>query len=190
MPCPLKEDTMALNATIFKAAVQISDMDRGYYKEHALTVARHPSETDERMMVRVLAFCLHASASLSFGKGLSTDDEPDLWEKDLTGAIVSWIDVGQPDDRRMRKASGRADEVFVYSYGAQSARLWWEQVSNKIDKTRNLTVIRLPAETRQLAELAERNMRLTCTVQDRHAWLANDEHSVEIALETLKSPAL
>ena len=179
---------MALNATIFKAAVQISDMDRGYYHEHALTVARHPSETDERMMVRLLAFCLHASEVLSFGKGLSTDDEPDVWEKDLTGAIVSWIDVGQPDDKRIRKACGRANEVFVYSYGAQGARLWWEQVEAKLEKTRNVTVIRLPAGTRDLAKLAERNMRLTCTIQDRHVWLANDEQSVEIALETLKSP--
>jgi uncharacterized protein YaeQ len=179
---------MALNATIFKAAVQISDMDRGYYHEHALIIARHPSETDERMMVRLLAFCLHASAALSFGKGLSADDEPDLWEKDLTGAIVSWIDVGQPDDKRIRKACGRAREVFVYSYGAQVARVWWEQVERKLEKARNVTVIRLPAETRDLAKLAARNMRLTCTIQDRHAWLANDEQSVEIALESLKNP--
>ena len=180
---------MALNATIFKASVQISDMDRGYYHEHALTIARHPSETDERMMVRLLAFCLHASETLSFGKGLSVDDEPDLWEKDLTGAIVSWIDVGQPDDRRIRKACGRASEVFVYSYGSQGARIWWEQTGSKLERVRNVTVIRLPAETRDLARLTERNMRLTCTIQDRHVWLASDERSVEIALETLKSPA-
>ena len=180
---------MALNATIFKASVQISDMDRGYYHEHALTIARHPSETDERMMVRLLAYCLHASATLSFGKGLSVDDEPDVWEKDLTGAIVSWIDVGQPDDKRIRKACGRASEVFVYSYGAQGARIWWEQIGGKLEKVRNVTVIRLPAGTRDLAKLAERNMRLTCTIQDRHVWLANDEQSVEIALDTLKNPA-
>jgi uncharacterized protein YaeQ len=180
---------MALNATIFKASVQISDMDRGYYHEHALTLARHPSETDERMMVRLLAFCLHASEALSFGKGLSSDDEPDLWEKDLTGAIVSWIDVGQPDDRRIRKACGRAGEVFVYSYGAQMARKWWEQTGDKLEKVRNVTVIRLPAETRDLAKLALRNMSLTCTIQDRHVWFAHEETSVEIALETLKSPS-
>lgn len=180
---------MALNATIFKAAVQISDMDRGYYNEHLLTIARHPSETDERMMVRLLAFCLHASERLAFGKGLSTDDEPDLWEKDLTGAIVSWIDVGQPDEKRVRKASGRANEVFVYSYGVQGARVWWEKTGGELERVRNLTVTKLPAGTRELAGLAQRNMHLTCTIQDRHAWLANDERSVEIALETLKSPA-
>lgn len=179
---------MALSAKIFKAAVQISDMDRSYYQEHALTIARHPSETDERMMVRLLAFCLHANEALSFGKGLSTDDEPDLWEKDLTGAIVSWIDVGQPDDKRIRKACGRAREVFVYSYGAQGARVWWEQTGGNIERVRNVTVIRLPAETQDLAKLAERNMRLTCTIQDAHVWLADDRRSVGIALETLKNP--
>jgi uncharacterized protein YaeQ len=177
---------MALNATIFKAAVQISDMDRGYYNEHVLTIARHPSETDERMMVRLLAFCLHASEQLSFGKGLSADDEPDLWEKDLTGAIVSWIDVGLPDERRIRKASGRSGGVLVYAYGAQSARLWWEKIGVSLGRVRNVSVIRLP-ETRDLAKLAARNMQLTCTIQDKHVWLANDEQSVEIALETLKS---
>jgi uncharacterized protein YaeQ len=178
---------MALNATIFKAAVQISDMDRGYYHEHALTIARHPSETDERMMVRLLAFCLHASEALSFGKGLSTDDEPDVCEKDLTGAIASWIDVGLPDEKRIRKACGRAAEVFVYSYGAQAARLWWEQIGGKLERVRNVTVMKMPAETQDLVKLAERTMRLTCTIQDRHVWLANDEQSVEIVLETLKN---
>ena len=180
---------MALNATIFKAAVQISDMDRGYYDEHVFTLARHPSETDERMMVRLLAYCLHAGEGLTFGKGLSTDDEPDLWEKDLTGAVVSWIEVGLPDERRVRKASGRARNVFVYSYGVQGARVWWEKIGAELSKVRNLTVIRLPAATRDLAKLAERNMRLTCTIQDRHVWLANDEGSVEVALESLKSAA-
>ena len=104
---------MALKATIFKAELQIADMDRNYYHDHALTIARHPSETDERMMVRLLAYALHADETLSFGKGLSTDDEPDLWQKDLTGAIELWIDVGQPDEKRIRKACGRARQVFV-----------------------------------------------------------------------------
>jgi uncharacterized protein YaeQ len=164
-------------------------MDRGYYAEHALTIARHPSETDERMMVRFLAFCLHGSETLSFGKGLSTDDEPDLWEKDLTGAIQSWIDVGQPDDKRIRKACGRSNAVIVYSYGVQGARVWWEKIASALERLRNLTVVRLPVATRDLVKLAERNMSLTCTIQDRHVWLANDSESVEIALEMLQMPA-
>src|SRR5690242_20968621 len=105
---------MALNATICKAALQVSDMDRHYYAEHALTLARHPAETDERMMVRVLAFALNPHEHLEFGKGLSATDEPDLWQKDLTGAIKHWIEVGQPDDKHLLRACGRAGRVTVY----------------------------------------------------------------------------
>jgi uncharacterized protein YaeQ len=179
---------MALKATIFRAALQISDIERPYYHDHALVVARHPSETDERMMVRLLAYALHASATLAFGKGLSSEDEPDVWQKDLTGAIETWIDVGQPDEKRIRKSCGRADQVFVYSYGIQGARVWWDQIGGKLQKIRNLTVVRLPAATRDLARLADRNMRLTCTIQDGHVWLADEKTSVDMALETLKSP--
>jgi len=180
---------MALKATICKATLQISDMDRNYYQEHALTVARHPSETDERMMVRLLAFALHASDALAFGKGLSTDDEPDIWERDLTGAIRTWIDVGQPDEKRIRKACGRAEQVFVYTYGAQAPRVWWSQVEAKLEKLRNLTVVRLPPETRDLAKLADRNMRLSCTIQERQIWFSNDAASVVIEPESLQAPA-
>ena len=95
---------MASNATIFKATLQIADMDRNYYADHALTIARHPSETDERMMVRLLAFVQHAHEALAFGRGLSADDEPDLWRRDLTGAVELWIEVGQPEEKRLRKA--------------------------------------------------------------------------------------
>ena len=179
---------MALNATIFRAALQISDMDRGYYHEHALTVARHPSETDERMMVRLLAYACHASEALAFGRGLSADDEPDLWEKDLTGAIETWIDVGQPDEKRIRKACGRATRVYIYSYGAQAPRVWWDKIGSGLEKVRNLTVIKLPAETRDLGKLADRNMRLTCTIQDGQIWFSNGEASITIEPETLKAP--
>jgi uncharacterized protein YaeQ len=179
---------MALKATIFKVALQIADMDRGYYAEHALTIARHPSETDERMMVRVLAFALHASERLAFGRGLSGDDEPDVWEKDLTGAIQTWLDVGLPDEKRIRKAAGRADQVYVYSYGApHAATLWWEQTAAKLHKTRNVSVVRLPLDaTRDLATLVDRTMRLNCTIQDGQIWLANEAASVEVHPEVLK----
>ena len=118
--------TVALKSTIFKVALQVADMERGYYADHALTIARHPSETDERMMLRVLAFALHAGPDLAFGKGLSTDDEPDLWQRDLTGAIGLWIDVGQPDEKLLRRACGRARQVVVYAYG-RGVDLWWDR---------------------------------------------------------------
>jgi uncharacterized protein YaeQ len=181
---------MALKATIFKVVLQIADMDRSYYHDHALTIARHPSETDERMMVRLLAFAIHASESLAFGKGLSTDDEPDLWDRDLTGTVGAWIDVGQPDERRIRRASGRAGQVFVYTYSASGRNVWWEQNASALDRLRNLTVMSLSsAATRELATLADRTMRLNCTIQEGQVWLADERRTVLVEPETLKSPA-
>jgi uncharacterized protein YaeQ len=180
---------MALNATIFKANLQIADIDRNYYADRAVTIARHPSETDERMMVRLLAFARHAHDALSFGKGLSSDDEPDLWQKDLTAAIDLWIDVGQPDEKRIRRACGRAEAVFVYCYGGRGADLWWSQSSDKLDRAGNLTVINLPlAATQSLAKLARRSMQLQFTLQDGQIWVADSEQTVAIELAILKQP--
>jgi uncharacterized protein YaeQ len=180
---------MAQNATIFKAALHIADIDRDYYRDHALTIARHPSETDERMMVRLLAFARHAHETLAFGRGLGADDEPDLWQKDLTGAVDVWIDVGQPDERRIRRACGHATAVFVYSYGGRAADRWWEEAAPGLDRVANLTVVGLPlAGTQALAKLARRTMRLDCTIQGDHIWVADAEQNVAIEPVTLKSP--
>jgi uncharacterized protein YaeQ len=180
---------MALKATIFKAELQIADMARNYYHDHTLILARHPSETDERMMVRLLAFALNASETLAFGKGLSTDDEPDLWQKDLTGAIQLWIDVGLPDEKSIRKACGRAAQVRIYSYGGRNAELWWKQVQDKLDRTSNLTVINVPAAASQaMSTLAQRNMRLQCTIQDGQVWLSDGKDTAEVEPVTIKAP--
>ncbi|KIF82882.1 YaeQ family protein [Noviherbaspirillum autotrophicum] len=177
---------MALKATIFKVDLQVADMDRNYYADHALTIARHPSETDERMMVRVLAFALHAHEALAFSKGLSADDEPDLWQKDLTGAIELWIEVGQPDEKRMLKACGRAAQVVVYSYSATS-HIWWNQLAGKVERARNLRVVNLPAEaTMALAKLAQRTMQVQCTIQDGQIWMSCGEHTVQLDPALLK----
>jgi uncharacterized protein YaeQ len=177
---------MALKATIFKADLQIADTDRNYYQNHTLTIARHPSETDERMMVRVLAFALYAHENLAFGRGLSTDDEPDLWKKDLTGAIEMWIDVGLPDEKRVRKACGRARKVMVVGYGGRAVDVWWSQNRDRLERQTNLTVINLQvAGTQALAALAGRSMDLQCTIQDGQVWVANGEESVLIEPVTL-----
>src|SRR6187397_843877 len=160
---------MAPNATIFKATLHLADVDRHYYEDHSLTLARHPSETDERMMVRLLAFALNADPLLDFGRGLSAEDEPDLVKKDLTGQIELWIEVGLPDERDVRKAAGRADEVKVYAYGARSAALWWAANGEALSKLKNVTVLEVTAETCEiLKRFAARNMKLSCTVQDGH----------------------
>ena len=165
---------MAPKATIYKAELQISDMDRGHYATHALTLARHPSETDERLMVRLLAFALHAGERLEFGRGLGTADEPDVWRKSLSGDLELWLDLGQPDEQRIRKAFGRARQVVVVTYSGRSADIWWEKIAAGLQRSKNLTVIDIPAPTVQaLATLAERNMQLQCLIQDGHAqWMS------------------
>ncbi|MCC6072886.1 YaeQ family protein [Massilia sp. GCM10020059] len=177
---------MALKATIYKADVQIADMDRHYYQDHGLTLARHPSETDERMMIRLLAFAIHAGEALSFTKGLFDTDEPDLWQKDLTGAIQLWIEVGQPDEKRIMKACGRSEQVIVYSYSATS-HIWYKQIANKLERARNLTIINIPAEaSAQLEKLANRNMQLQCTIQDSQIYLTDGSNTVLVERETFR----
>jgi uncharacterized protein YaeQ len=179
---------MALKSTIFKVELGIADLDRPHYGDHALAIARHPSETDERMLVRVVAFALHADAGLTFGKGLSTDDEPALWRKDLTGAIDTWIDVGLPDEKWIRKAAGRANRVFVYAYGGRAAEVWWSQNRAALERIRNLAVTNLHYDSEALERLAARSMRLQVTVQDCQVWLTDGTQSVSIALAMLAAP--
>lgn len=170
---------MALTATIRKADLQISDMDRGYYAAHALTLAQHPSETDQRLMVRLLAFALEADERLEFGKGLSSDDEPDLWRRDYTGAIEQWIEVGQPDEARIRKACGRARHVLVVNYGGRAADLWWDRNRPALSRLKPLKVIDLPSETvTALGELAARSMRLDVMVQDGEVQVLGDDSAL------------
>ena len=174
---------MALKSTIYKADLQVSDMDRNYYQEHSLTMARHPSETDERLMVRLLVFACYASEELVFSKGLSDVDEPDIWAKDLTDRIKLWIDLGQPDEKRILKACGRADQALVVCYHATS-HIWWNQIKNKLTRAKNLQVLYLPAEfSAQLTRLAQRNMQVQCTIQDGQIWFSCGEESVQLEFE-------
>ena len=173
---------MALKATIYKAELQIVDMDRNYYADHAPTIARHPSETDERMMARVLAYALNAQEGIAFTKGLFDVDEPEVWVKSLTDEITLWIDLGQPDEARIRRACSRAEQVIVLCY-TSSCELWWKPIASKLTRLTNLTVLQLPTDTSQaLAALAERSMRLQCMVQDGEIWINSDKASVPVKL--------
>lgn len=177
---------MALKSTIYKIDLNIADMDRQYYAQHSLTMAKHPSETDERVMVRLIAFTLYANEYLTFGKGLSDDEEPDLWQKDLTGAIELWIDVGLPTEKEIRKACGRAKQVVVVLYGGRVADMWWDQNSKGLLKNNNLTVINLP-DTQELANMASRGLNMSCTIQDGHILVSHDQGSMEIQPLVLKA---
>ena len=180
---------MAIKSVIYKATLQIADMDRHYYADHALDIACHPSETLQRMMVRIVVFALNAHEQLEFGKGISDTDEPDLWQKDLTGAIDKWIEVGQPDDRRIMKACGRSSEVAVYAYGS-SADIWWKQIAGKLTRARNLTVSKIAPDTADALErLCERTMQLQVTLQDGEIWVRNASDAVEVKLEALLAHA-
>ena len=178
---------MALKATVFKAELQVSDLDRHHYQSYDLTLARHPSETDERMMLRLLAFALNADPQLGFTKGLCADDEPELWRRDLTGAVELWIDLGQPDPKRLRRASGRARRVMLYNYGGRGADLWWNNHGEALRGLENLEVFALPGDAgKALAALAARRMQLQCTIQDGQVWFGDADTSLQIDLEIRK----
>ena len=176
---------MAIKATVYKAALQIADMDRALYADHALTLARQPSETDERMMARILAFALNVPTHdergmLQLARGMADADEPDLWQHDLTGVLVQWIEVGQPDERRLIKACGRAERVVLYVYSA-AAHIWWATIVGKLARLRNLQVWQIPAaQSLALAQLAQRSMQLQVTVQEGQVWIGDGVSSVEL----------
>lgn len=173
---------MALKSTVVRAELQVSDMDRHYYATHPLTLAQHPSETEERLMVRLLAFALYADERLEFGRGLSTDEDPDLWLRDYAGEVERWIEVGQPDPTRIRKACGRAREVVVLGYGGRAADLWWEKNGQALARHDNLVVLDLAAdEVQALAALYTRGLRLTVMIQDGEVRLL-DEAGREVVL--------
>jgi len=181
---------MALGATTCKAELTISDMDRHYYATHALTLAKHPSETDERLMVRLLAFALHAEERQQFGKGIGSDAEPDLWRRDLSGEILEWIELGQPDEQRIRRACGRARQVVVVNYSGRAADIWWEKNRAQLERIRNLRVIDIPASAvAELAALAERNMQLQCLIQDHQVQVLSAKATVTIDPVVRMAPA-
>ena len=177
---------MAKNSTIYKAALSISDTDRDYYCDHQLTLACHPSETTERMMMRILAFARNADENLVAAGGMSEADEPDLWLKDLTGAISLWIEVGQPDERRILKACGRSGKVKIYTYGTKP-QLWLETIELKIAKAKNLSISCVSADSsKALAALAERSMELQITIDHDELWVRSEKGEVSVDVKLLR----
>lgn len=176
---------MAISATIFKVAMNIADMNRHYYQQHELTVAQHPSENDHRLMVRLLAFALNANEDLNFTKGLNTDDEPELWKKSLSDEIELWIDFGQVDEKRIRKACGRAREVRIYTYDARKSKEWWKQNKQNLSRYTNLSVFRIDAANCE--DMAARKMNLQCSIDDDTLLLTNEKQSIDITVHKLET---
>ena len=166
---------MAQKATIYKVELSVSDMDRHYYETHNLTVAKHPSETDERLMVRILAFALNAHECLEFTRGLSTDDEPDIWQKSLSGELELWVALGLPGAKIVRQSCGKADEVIIYCYGGRTAEIWWEKIKNSTTRCDNLQVVNFSEkDTRELGKQVNRSMRLQVNIQDGDVMVSVD----------------
>ena len=172
---------MALKSTIYKSEIQIANMDSNYYETHNRTLAQHPSETEERLLVRIIAFILNASETLSFAKGISTDDEPDLWQKNYSDEIELWIELGQPDEKRIKKACSRSKKVTIYCYSSNSANVWWQSNKSKLQRYNNLSVIRLDKLCDTPYEnLIQRNVQLQATIQDSQLLLTNGQETLEI----------
>lgn len=164
---------MALKSTVFKADLQLADLDRHHFGDYALTIAQHPSETMERVMIRLLAFALCASEDLRFGRGLSNEDDASLWEIDPGGVTRLWIDLGLPDETRIKKACSRADRAVVMTYGGRASDLWWQQNANTLSRYKNLSVIQIsPEDSETLVAIANRTMKLSWTIQEGMVYLA------------------
>ena len=176
---------MAANATINKALLTISNMDEHYYEEHNLTIAQHPSENDLRLMIRLVAFVLNANDTLMFCKGISTDDEPDLWQKSFGDDIEMWIDLGQPDEKRIKKACGRSEKVIIYTFKESLASIWFKQIENTLFRFKNLKVIHLNIEG-DIEALYKRSMNLQCNILDNELTLIDDNNSVVITQDICK----
>lgn len=172
---------MALKSTIYKVEISVSDMDRHYYETHKLTVAKHPSETDERLMVRLLAFALNAHEQLEMTRGISTDDEPDIWQKSLSGELELWVALGLPSEKVVRQSCSKARKVIIYSYGGRTADMWWEKIKNSTTRFGNLQVVNFSEEdTSALARLASRTMRLQVNIQDGDVMVSVDESMIYV----------
>ena len=172
---------MALKATVHRATLQVSDLDRHYYATHSLTLAQHPSETDARLMVRLLAFALFAEERLEVGRGISSEGEPDVWLRSLTSDVEHWIELGQPDEADVRRACGRSRRVTVIGYSGRGFGLWWEKNSAGLARCTNLDVVELPAGTADaLAPLLARGMDLQCVIQDGEVQLMGEGGTVTV----------
>jgi uncharacterized protein YaeQ len=178
---------MALKSTIIKIHLSISDMDRHVYQDLSLTLAQHPSETEQRLMVRILAYVLQFQERLEFTKGLCADDEPEVWVKNYSDEIELWVELGLPEEKRIKKACNRAKHVVLYTYGENNQPIWWQKNQQKLASYQNLTVISLPYEaTAQLTNMVSRAMTLTVTIQDGEIWLSDEQNSVHVIPQQLK----
>jgi uncharacterized protein YaeQ len=173
--------SMGTKSTIYKAELTITDIDRQYYETHPLVIAQHPSEPDRRVMARLIVFAIFVHERLEFGRGISSDQDPDLWRRDLTGVIEQWIELGQPEESDIRKACGLSKEVIIVTYSGNSADVWWSKNVSSLTKQKNLKVLNIDAESLdQATRLLDRRMTLTALIQDGEFQLSNSIDNVTV----------
>lgn len=178
---------MALKAQVIKAKLQIADMDRHHYQDYELRLAQHPSETDERLMIRLLAFILNASEQLEFSRDLSGEGGAELWSPNMEGGVDLWVIFGTPDEKWIRKASQQAKQVKLYAYGGRSVPVWWQQNSGALQRYKNLEVWQLADDSiKALAEFVNRSVNLQCTVNEGQVWITNGNQNVALEPQCLK----
>ncbi len=181
---------MALKATIYKANINIADMNRNHYEDVQLTLAQHPSESESRMMLRLLAWICHADERLVFTKGLAADDEPEVWRLNDYNEPDLWIELGLPDEKRLRKASHQAQEVILYAYGERAASVWWQQNKGKLSMLKNVSIVFLDdAQLSQLTSLCQRSMVLQATLQEDTIYLADNEQHLGFKFDVWQEAA-
>lgn len=175
---------MALTSTIYKLQLHISDLNRQYYNSHQLTLARHPSETEIRLFARLLAFALHADEYLSFGKGLSNTEEADIWHIDDTGAIKQWIQLGEPEEKRIRQICARAETVNIYSYSKRASEVWHANIAANTERFKHLHIALLdPISTEDAQQLMARNGELFITIEDNMISASNGSFNTDIKIQ-------
>src|SRR5678815_129529 len=163
---------MALTATIYNFEIELADSDRGVYESLALRVARHPSESEEYLVTRLVAYLLEYAEGIDFSRGVSEPDEPAVFVRDLTGAITTWIDIGTPDAARLHKASKAAGRVAVYTH-KEPAQFLKQLAGERIHRAEALELYAIDrALVSALVERLERRVAFSLSVTDRELYLS------------------
>lgn len=175
---------MAAGSSIYKASINLANLNTNYYEDLSLTIAMHPSENEVRMMYRLLAYLYSAHERLEFADGLGNPDLPDIWQKDLRGDIEHWVDLGQPDEKRIKKASSRSEKVSIFTYTPSKALTWFDKIKSKVKTNKKLNIYHFTEiENGPIEILAKRSLNLSCVIEDKHIYLSNDDIRVQIDIE-------
>ncbi|MDH5560462.1 MAG: YaeQ family protein [Deltaproteobacteria bacterium] len=176
---------MALKATISKVNLSVSNIDRHHYQDYRLTLAQHPSETDLRLVFRLAAFALYSQENPQFTKGLCADEEPELWTHRPTGEIRHWIELGQPSEKRIRQALSKAERMTVIGFHSTKFKMWFKGLNKKTLEQKKLRLIMFESiGTSGPEDLAQKNMNLSCIIQDDRIFLSSENVQVTLAISS------